>query len=75
MGELRLRKLAKYVIQGEFSDSEGAKAVGFSHGHFDLVVQTLHNATGELLFRPEVVEDQLTVAAQGLGHLLHRLDP
>jgi len=29
----------------------------------DLVVQALDNATGELLFRPEVVEDQLTVAA------------
>ena len=26
-GELWLRKFAKYVIQGEFSDSEGAKAV------------------------------------------------
>ena len=38
VGELRLRKLAKHVIQGELSDSEGAKPVGFSHGHFDLVV-------------------------------------
>ena len=27
VGELWLRKLAKHVIQGEFSDSEGAKAV------------------------------------------------
>ena len=63
MGELRLRKLAKHVIQGELGDSEGAKPVGLSHGHFDLVVQTLHDATGELLFRPEVVEDQVTVAA------------
>ena len=38
VGELWLRKLAKHVIQGEFSDSEGAKPIGFSHGHFDLVV-------------------------------------
>lgn len=38
VGELGLRKLAKYVIQGEFSDSEGAKPIGFSHGHFDFVV-------------------------------------
>ena len=74
VGELRLRKLAKYVIQGEFSDSEGAKALGFFHGHFDFVVQALDNATGELLFRAEVVEDQFAVAAQGLGHLLHRLN-
>lgn len=63
VGELRLRKLAKHVIQGELSDSEGAKPVGFSHGHFDLVVQTLDHSTGELLFGPKVVEDQLTVAA------------
>ena len=33
VGELRRRKLAKYVIQGELGDSEGAKPVGFSHGH------------------------------------------
>lgn len=38
VGELGLRKLAKHVIQGELGDSEGAKPVGFSHGHFDLVV-------------------------------------
>jgi hypothetical protein len=38
VGQFRLRKLAKHVVQGELSDSEGAKAVGFSHGHFDLVV-------------------------------------
>ena len=58
MGELRLRKLAKHVIQGELGDSEGAKPVRFSHGHFDLVVQPLYNTTGELLFGTEVVEDR-----------------
>ncbi len=56
VGELRLRKLAKHVIQGEFGDSEGAKPVGFSHGYFDLVVQALDNATGELLFCTKVVD-------------------
>jgi hypothetical protein len=63
VGELRLRKLAKHMIQSEFCDSERPKTVGFSHGHFDLVVQTLHNATGELLFGAEVIEDQLAVVA------------
>ena len=41
MGHLRLRKLAKCVVLGEFNDSESLKAVGCFHGHFDLAVQTL----------------------------------
>lgn len=45
VGELRIRKLAQHVIQGELGDSEGGKPAGFSRDHFDLVVQTLHNAT------------------------------
>ena len=57
VGEFWLGKLAKHVIQGEFSDFEGSKPVGFSHGHFDLVVEALDNAAGELLFGPKVVED------------------
>jgi len=39
VGKLRLRELAKYVIQGELGDFEGAKPVGFSHGHFDLALR------------------------------------
>ena len=73
-GQRGTRALAQAQAHVEFSDSEGAKALGFSQGHFDFVVQALDDATGELLFRPEVVEDQLAVAAQGLGHLLHRLN-
>ena len=34
----------------------GAKAVGFSHGDFSLVVQALYDPTGNQLFRPEVVK-------------------
>lgn len=74
VGELGLRKLAKYVIQGEFSDSVGPKPVRFSHGHFDLVVQTLDDATGELLFGTEIVEDQfmmVTQRASGAGAPSH----
>jgi hypothetical protein len=50
VGELRLWKLAKHVIQGEFCDSERPKPVGFSHGHFDLVVQALYDATENCFF-------------------------
>lgn len=53
MGELWHWTLSKYVVQDELGDSEGAKAVGCSHGHFDLVVEPLDNATGEPLFRPK----------------------
>jgi hypothetical protein len=35
--------------------------VGFSHGDVGLVIQTLDDAAGKLLLRPEVVEDQGTM--------------
>jgi hypothetical protein len=49
------------MIQRDFRDAEGAEAVGFSHGHFGLVVEALDDATGECLPGAEVVQDQLTV--------------
>jgi len=73
VGEFRLRKSAKYMIKRQFCDPERSKTVGFSHGHFDLVVQTLDNAAGELLLGVEIVQDQLAVVAQCLGHRLQRL--
>jgi hypothetical protein len=63
VGKLRLRQLAKCMIQGEFRDAEGAKAVGFSHGHFDLVIEALDDTAGELFSGPEVVEDELAMVA------------
>lgn len=62
------------MILGEFGDCEGVKPLGFFHGHFDLVVQPLHSATGKLFFRQRAVKDPIVVAAQGFGHLLHRFD-
>jgi len=61
MGEFWLRKLAKHVIQGKFSDSERPVAVRFSQCDFGLVVQALDDAAGELLLGLEVVEQQLPV--------------
>jgi hypothetical protein len=48
--------------------------VGFSHGDFSLVVQTLDNSAGKQLLSAEIVEDQFAVLAQRPGDVLHRLD-
>src|SRR5437867_2676457 len=62
------------MIEGEFENSVGAKAVGFSHSDFSLVVQTLHHAAGNQLLRPEVVENELAVLTERACDLLHRFD-
>ena len=53
-GEFRFRELAKCVIEREFGDAKSSEAIGFSHGDFGFVVQTLDYAAGELLFSLEV---------------------
>src|SRR5271169_4016998 len=63
VGDIRFRQFAKCMIQGDFCHMEGAEAVGFSHGQFGLVVETLNDAAGELLFGSEVVQDQRAVRA------------
>ena len=45
------------MIEGEFKDTEGAKAIGSSHGDFGFVVQPLDYAAGELFASTEIVED------------------
>jgi len=67
VGRLRLGKLAKGVIEGEFESAIGAKAIGFSHGDFGLVVQTLDDAAGKQFLSVEVVEDEFAARAQGAG--------
>src|ERR1017187_6992020 len=62
------------MIEREFEAAEGAKAVGFSHSDFGLVVQAFHNAAGKQLLSPEIIEDQLAVLTHGTGDPLHRLD-
>ena len=62
------------MIESEFEGSEGAEAVGFSHGEFGFVVQTFDNAAGKLLLSQEIVEDEFPVLTQGAGDLLHRFD-
>ena len=62
------------MIEGKFEDSVGAKAVGFSHGDFRLVVQALHDAARNQFLSPKVVEDQFSVLMEGAGDFLHGLD-
>ena len=49
------------MIEGEFENTEGAEAVGFSHGDFGFIVQALNDTAGEELLSAEIVEDQLTM--------------
>ena len=44
------------MIEREFQDAEGAKAIGSSHGDFGFVVEPFDDTAGELLFCLEVVE-------------------
>ena len=63
VGDVGFRQLTKCMIQGDFGDVEGTEPVGFSHGQFGLVVQTLDHTAGELLPGAEVVQDQRAVRA------------
>jgi hypothetical protein len=51
-------------MESKFEAAEGAETLGFSHGDFSLVVQTLDNSAGKQLLRAEIVEDQFTVLAE-----------
>jgi hypothetical protein len=55
------------VIEGQFEYPVGAKAVGFSHGGFSLVAQTLHDTTGNELLSSEVVKNELPMLAERAG--------
>jgi hypothetical protein len=54
------------VIERKFEAAEGAETVGFSHGDFSLVVQTLDNSAGKQLLGSEIVEDQFAGAGEPL---------
>src|SRR5258708_23605263 len=62
------------MIEGKFEDTEGAEAVGFSHGDFGFVVQALDNAAGKKLLSTEIIEDEFTMLTQRPGNLLHGFD-
>ena len=62
------------MIESEFQCSEGSEAIGFSHSDFGFVVQSLDDAAGDELLRPEIVEDELAMLAERPGDFLHRLE-
>jgi len=70
VGKWPFRQLAKCVMEREFVDAEGPKAVGFSRGDFGFVVQALHHAAGELFLGLEVVEQKFAASsAESMGEL------
>jgi hypothetical protein len=62
------------MIQGDFQRMIAAKAERLSGSQFCLVVKALHGSAGELSFGSEPVKQELMMAAQHLGHLLHRCE-
>src|SRR5487761_2231233 len=50
VGGCRLEQILKCMISGAFSDVEGLKPVGFSHGQFRLVVQATVRAAVKRLW-------------------------
>ena len=63
------------MIQGDFLCTKSSKPVGFSGSQFSLGVEPLHDATGQLAFGTEPVQQEVAVSSQHAGHSLHRLDP
>ena len=64
VGKLRLRQLAKCMIQCDFRNPKGAESVGFSQGEFGFIVEALHDSGGELFSGPEIVQNDLDAACQ-----------
>ena len=62
------------MIKSQFRDFEGAKARGFSHSDFGLVVQPLDDNAGERLAGAEIVEQEFAKRAQGAGEFLQWID-
>lgn len=52
----------------------GAKTIGFSERHFDLVVQALDHASKNRFFGPEIIEQNLPMFGKAGGNGLERLE-
>src|SRR3989304_5977075 len=72
VGEFRLGKAAKAVIEGDFDGAVGAESVGSFRDDTHLAVEALDRTDRELASGAEPVEDERAVAAQHPGHFLHR---
>ncbi len=63
------------MVERDLDDAEDAKAIRFSGGQFQLVVETLDGAERDEFSGAKPVEDQAPMNAQRARNLLHRLDP
>jgi hypothetical protein len=59
------------VIKGNFHRLVGAKAIGSSGNHSNLVVESFDGATGDLSFGPKPVQYEQLMGAQHAGHPFH----
>ena len=74
VGEFWLWENSKVVIEAGFNGFVGAKAVRFSRGQFDFVVESFDGSVGKSALRSEPVENQLPMIPQSAGNLLHRFE-
>ena len=70
MGQLRFRELSKYVKESDFTSEVGSKAIASFESQFQLVVESLDNAVGELFFGFEIIEQQMAMGLESAGHPL-----
>ena len=70
MGQLRFRELSKYVKESDFTSEVGSKAIASFESQFQLVVESLDNAVGELFFGFEIIEQQMAMGLESTGHPL-----
>jgi hypothetical protein len=63
MGRGRLGQHAKSAVKGKFQKADGAVPAGSSHSEFGRVVHAFYDAAGDLRLGPEIVEEQLAMAA------------
>src|ERR1019366_8936683 len=69
----RFRKASQGVIKGYFHSFVGAKAIGSSGHHSNLVVEAFDSTGRNLAFGAEPVQQEFLVGAQHESDCLHRL--
>ena len=62
------------MVERDFNCFESPKAIGFSEGQFQTVVETLNDAAGNSLFGPKPVQQQGSMLAQHASHFLQGLE-
>ena len=63
------------MIERGFRDFVALEASGFSEGEFYVGVEALDDTAGDLLLRPEPVEQELAVLAEGADEFLDGFEP